>query len=62
MNGAAERLIATLFRKAATMLNDSRLPPSMEAELMLTANYLRNRSPAVGRHKTPYELMAGQPP
>ena len=38
------------------------MPPTIEAELVLTNSSLRIRSPVVRRHKTPYEVMAGHPP
>ena len=62
MNGAAERLGDILHLKAAILLKDSDLPDSCQAQLFLTANYLRNRSPVSGHDVTPYENVTGAPP
>eukprot|EP00877_Chromochloris_zofingiensis_P012359 jgi/Chrzof1/7377/Cz02g21170.t1 len=45
-NGKAERLNRTLPDKARSMLADARLPSQLWGEAVVTANYLRNRSPA----------------
>ena len=37
-------------------------PAQAWAEAVVTANYLRNRSPVSGRDKTPYELFFGTKP
>jgi transposase InsO family protein len=61
-NGAAERLNRVLFDRVRAMLADSDLPKTMWAEAVVTANYIRNRSPTAARHKTPWELFFGNPP
>lgn len=44
------------------MLEDSKLPKDMWAEAVVTANYIRNRSPVSGKDKTPWELFYGKMP
>ena len=44
------------------MLLDSNLPKGMWAELINTAAYLKNRSPANSQDKTPFELWNEQQP
>ena len=61
-NGAAERLNRTLMDKVRPMLNGSGLPKIYWAEALATANYVRNRSPASGQDKTPWELFYGKKP
>lgn len=61
-NGTAERLNRTIMEKVRAMLADSGLPAKMWAEAAVTANYVRLRSPAAGRAKTPWELFYGSPP
>ena len=61
-NGVAERLNRTLMERVRAMLNDAQLPYSLWAEAVLTANYLRNRSPVANKDKTPWELFAGRKP
>ena len=61
-NGAAERLNRTLLDKVRAMLAESQLPKSLWAEALVTANYLRNRSPVTGRDLTPWELFTGNKP
>lgn len=61
-NGKAERLNRTLWEKARPMLADSTLPKTFWAEAIVTANYLRNRSPASGQALTPFELFHGSKP
>jgi transposase InsO family protein len=61
-NGKAERLNRTLLEKARSMLADSDLPLEAWGEAVMTANYLRNRSPTAGRDLTPYEMMTGKRP
>lgn len=62
MNGKAERLNLTLLEKARTMLIDANMPPSLWAEAIATANYLRNRSPTAGSTATPHERLHGTKP
>lgn len=61
-NGAAERLNRTLMDKVRPMLAASSLPKYLWADAVVTANYVRNRSPVSGRDKTPYELFFGTKP
>ena len=61
-NGKAERLNRTLLDKARSMLADARLPSQLWGEAVVTANYLRNRSPAAGKTATPWELFFGSRP
>lgn len=56
-NGAAERLNRTLMDKVRPMLTNGNLSKSLWAEAVVTANYVRNRSPVSGRDKTPWELF-----
>ena len=62
MNGAAERLGQTLFGMVSTIVEDSELDWDYWTELVLTANYLRNRSPVAGRTLTPFEAATGHKP
>ena len=56
-NGKAERLNRTLLEKARTMLSTAQLSTYMWGSAILTANYLRNRSPCSAiNFKTPYEM------
>lgn len=61
-NGAAERLNRTLLDKVRPMLASAGLPKHLWAETLVTANYVRNRSPVSGRDKTPFELFFGKKP
>lgn len=67
MNPIAERLNRTLEEKARTMLIASGTNTKFWNEAILTANYLKNRSPtsAIGEQfktKTPAEIWFGQKP
>ena len=61
-NGKAERLNRTLMEKVRPMIAGSGMPKNMWAEAVVTANYVRNRSPLSGRDKTPWELFYGSKP
>ncbi len=61
-NGVAERFNQTLMDKVRTMMKEAELPKGLWAEVAVTANYLRNRSPVVGKNKTPVELFTGMKP
>ena len=61
-NGKAERVNRTLMERVRAMLLDSNLPKGMWAELINTAAYLKNRSPASSQDKTPFELWNEQRP
>lgn len=61
MNGIAERLNRTLVEKARTMLLASNLSKRFWNEAILTANYIKNRSPTSAHgdqfnNKTPAEI------
>jgi len=67
MNSVSERLNRTLQEKATTMLITSGLEKKFWNEAILTANYIKNRSPtsAVGKQfkdKTPAEIWFKQKP
>lgn len=62
MNSAAERLGQTLHKMASIMLKDSGFDLRYWPKLVLTANYLQNRRPVVGRSLTPYEAGTGHKP
>lgn len=67
MNGIAERLNRTLVEKARTMLLESNLPKRFWNEAILTANYIKNRSPTNAhgnqfRNRTPAEIWFGSKP
>ncbi|PSC67053.1 Retrovirus-related Pol poly from transposon TNT 1-94, partial [Micractinium conductrix] len=49
----AERLNRTLWEKARPMLSDAGLPKHLWADAIVTANYLRNRSPLVAETRPP---------
>ena len=61
-NGAAERLNRTLMDRVRAMVHGAGLDVDMWAEAAITANYIRNRSPATGRAKTPWELFNKRKP
>ncbi|KAL1582041.1 hypothetical protein WHR41_09299 [Cladosporium halotolerans] len=61
-NGLAERTQRTNTDKARAMIADSGLDKSLWPELVMTSNYLRNRSPSKAIGKTPYEAFVGAKP
>jgi hypothetical protein len=61
-NGKAERLNRTLMEKTRAMLQDAGLEEGLWGEAIMTANFLRNRSPVSGKSKTPWELFFGKRP
>lgn len=63
-NGTAERLNRTLCERARAMLREAALPGGRVwwPDAVLTASYLRNRSPADGKDATPWELLTGGGP
>jgi hypothetical protein len=61
-NGKAERLNRTIVERVRAMLLESDLKPALWAEAAVVANYLRNRSPATGATRTPWELFFGTRP
>jgi transposase InsO family protein len=61
-NGRAERLNRVLMERTRAMLVDSGLPARWWGEALMTANYLRNRSPAPNGKLTPWELFFGAKP
>ena len=61
-NGAAERLNRTLMERVRAMLIASGLGKELWAEAVLTANYIRNRSPYGKETWTPWEHFTGKKP
>ena len=62
-NGVAERMNRTLVETVRSMLADSKLPKRLWAEALLTAVYLRNRSPTRALAGiTPYQAWTGEKP
>jgi transposase InsO family protein len=61
-NGAAERLNRTLMERVRAMLQESQQPKELWAEAVVTACYIRNRSPVGEEAKTPWELFYGAKP
>lgn len=61
-NGRAERLNRTLQERMIAMLTDAELDVELWAEAANTANYIRNRSPAAGVSRTPWEMFYGVKP
>ena len=61
-NGAAERLNRTLVERVRAMLLDANLPHKLWAEAMVTANYIRNRSPTTSKARTPWEHFFNEKP
>ena len=60
--GAAKRLNRTIMDRVRAMLQGSGLGKELWAEAAVTASYIRNRSPASKRDKTPWELFYGKRP
>jgi hypothetical protein len=63
-NGLAERTIGVLFAMVRTLIADSKLPLNFWGELLITANYLRNRLPTSANpgSASPYEIRYGKKP
>ena len=61
-NGGAERQNRTIMDRVRAMLADADLPAGLWAEAAETANYIRCRSPATNKLKTPWELFHGRKP
>ena len=61
-NGVAERLNLTLVEMARSMLLNSKLPKKFWGEAILTAVYLKNRTPVKALNKTPFEVWHGKKP
>jgi len=61
-NGRAERLNRTLLEKVRAMLADTGVAKSLWPEALVTANYLRNRSPISHSDLTPTELLTSRKP
>nr|GEY07226.1 ribonuclease H-like domain-containing protein [Tanacetum cinerariifolium] len=60
-NGVAEWRNRTLIEVARTMLDDSKLPTTFWAEVVITICYVQNRVLVTKSHnKTPYELLHGR--
>ena len=52
-NGSAEGLNRTLMERTRAMLNGAELSDNMWAEAVMTANYIRHRSPTSQNAPTP---------
>jgi hypothetical protein len=61
-NGVAERLNRVLMERARAMLIELGLPDEMWAEAVVTANYIRNRTPVSAHGKTPWDAFYGYKP
>jgi Reverse transcriptase (RNA-dependent DNA polymerase)/gag-polypeptide of LTR copia-type/GAG-pre-integrase domain/Integrase core domain len=62
-NGVAERANRTIIESARSMLRHANLEPKYWAESVVTAVYIRNRSPSRTLNNiTPYEAWHGQKP
>jgi hypothetical protein len=62
-NGVVERSHWTIMSHARTIRANAKLPPNMWGECVLTAVYLKNRTPTkVIENETPYELWNGWKP
>ena len=63
-NGLAERTIGVLFAMVRTLVADAKLPLAFWGEMLITANYLRNRLPtsANPNNASPYEMRYGKQP
>jgi hypothetical protein len=63
-NGLAERAIGVLFEMVRTLIHDAKLPLSFWGEVLVAANYLRNRLPTCANpnNASPYELRYGKLP
>jgi hypothetical protein len=61
-NGAAERLNRVLEERVRAMLIGAGLKKELWAEAVVTANYIRNRSPHARTVKVPWELFYGHKP
>eukprot|EP00798_Chlamydomonas_sp_ICE-L_P022873 gene22873-biopygen31503 len=61
-NGAAERLDRTLHDISTALLLTSKFPNMYWAEMVKSANIIRNLSPSRDSDKTPYEMFYGTKP
>ncbi|PKU63556.1 Retrovirus-related Pol polyprotein from transposon TNT 1-94 [Dendrobium catenatum] len=62
-NGVAERKHIHLIETTRALLIQASLPLSLWVDVLLTANYLINRIPSSNtNHKSPFEILHGQPP
>ena len=62
-NGVTERMNRTIVETARCMLVEAKLPRKFWAEAVLTAVYLRNRSPTTAVNgMTPFEALTGDKP
>ena len=61
-NGVTERLNQTLVEMARSMLLYSKLPKKFWGQAILTAVYLKNRTPVEALNKTPFEVWHGKKP
>ena len=62
-NGISERVNRTLCDRASSMLHGAELPATLWCEALLTAAYIKNRSPTTAiENKTPFEMFHGTKP
>ena len=61
-NGVAERHNRIFVERTKAMLLEAELPIELWGEAIVTANYVRNRSPIAGCTKTPFEVFYGKKP
>lgn len=61
-NGKAERLNRSLIEKTRAMLTESGLPMEAWGEAIMTAAFVRNRSPYADKEATPFEMLTGIKP
>jgi len=63
-NGVAERANRTIVECARTMLHAQGLGKELWGEAVVTATYLKNRSPAksLKDNRTPFEVWTGKKP
>lgn len=61
-NGVAERMNRTIIEMARCLLQHAGLSHKFWGEAVMTAAYLRNRSPTSAVTSTPHELFYGAPP
>jgi hypothetical protein len=61
-NGVAKRLNRVLMERTRAMFSESGLPDEMWAEAVVTANYIRNRTPVSAHGKTLWKAFYGKKP
>ena len=61
-NGLSERQNSTLMERVRSVMTSTQIPISAWPEIAQAVIWLKNRSPATGRDKLPYELWTGHKP